>query len=196
MKNKVLPMGSKSRKRLSQEQKHNLLVYTFYVLMILLVSLLQNTPYLFPDFSGARAWLLIPLVVCISMFERDLKATAIGVFAGALWDVYSAWGDGFHTIMMFFISTTIFLLLDYLMRNNLVTSLLLGAVSIVVYCLLHWFIFVVCRRLGDAGHLLLTYYLPTMLYTFAFTPVFYIIVRTCLVSIRNRYPKPLRGRRP
>lgn len=163
MKNKVLPMGSKFKRRLSQEQKHDLLVNTFYVLMILLVSLLQNTPHMFPMISGARAWLLIPLVVCISMFERDLKATVVGVLAGALWDVYSAWGDGFHAIMMFFISTTVFLLLDYLMRNNLVTSLLLGAVSIVVYCLLHWFIFVVCRGMEGAGQLLLTYYLPTML---------------------------------
>lgn len=194
--NKTIPLGKKPRLRLTREQKHRFWVRFFYTCLILLCSLLQNTGHLIPSVFGAHAWILVPLVVCISMFEHNLEATIFAVVAGALWDVYSAWGDGFHALMMFAISTSVALLLNYLMRNNLVTSLLLGAITVVFYGLVHWLIFVVIRGTGGAFHSLVTFYLPTMLYTYLFTPVFYILVRASLVSIRNRYPKPVTTRRP
>ena len=40
-------------------------------LILLLVSVLQNTDGLFPQIFGVRALLLIPFVVCIAMYERD-----------------------------------------------------------------------------------------------------------------------------
>ncbi len=194
MKNKVLPMGKKSLVHWTPEQKHNYLVKAFYIVLILLCSLLQNTA-LFPTIFGAHAWLLVAAVVSISMFERDYKSSLYGLFAGALWDVYSAWGDGFHAISLFLIANVICWLMNNLMRNNLVTSLLLGGVSVFLYSLMHWLIFVVLRGTGGAGFELVKYYLPTFAYTLALVPVFYILVRACLVAIRNKYPKPVKTNR-
>ncbi|HPZ00519.1 MAG TPA: rod shape-determining protein MreD [Clostridiales bacterium] len=194
--NKTIPLGKKPRIRMTRERKHRILVTLFYVCLILLCSLLQNTAHLFPTVFGAHAWLLIPLIICISMFDHNVVATVMAVLAGALWDVYSAWGDGFHALMLFLISTAVALLLNYVMRNNLVTCLLLGAIAVVLYGLCHWLIFVVFRGTGEVFRILVTFYLPTMLYTYVFTPLFYILIRATLVSIRNRYPKPVSTRRP
>lgn len=195
-KSKTIPLGKKQHKQLSMEQKYNYSVRLFYVLILLLASLLQNTAHLFPTIFGARAFLLIPAVACISMFERDMTATVMGILAGVLWDIYSSFGDGFHAIVMMLFSTVICLLLNYVMRNNLVTALLLGAGTVILYLLLHWLIFVLARGESGAGYSLLTFYLPSMLYTYLFVPIFYIIIRSVLVKLRNRFPRKAKVRRP
>lgn len=167
-----------------------------FIFLILFVGVLQNTPHMFPTVFGAHAFLLIPTVVCIAMFERDLAATLMGIFAGAVWDATAARGDGFNALFLMIIATIVGLLINYLMRNNLSTALLLSAVAIVLYAVLHWFIFVICR--GIVGGLLLfaTFYLPSIVYTFIFTPVFYILMRKFLRKLKERYPHKSRVIRP
>lgn len=167
-----------------------------FVLVIFFVAILQNTPHLFPEIFGAHAFLLIPLVVCIAMFERDLASTVMGVFAGALWDVPSSWGDGFNALFLMLIATAVGLLINYLMRNNLSSAMLLGGVSITLYALLHWFVFILCRGISGAFKLLLIFYLPSVIYTFIFVPIFYIIMRAFLKKLKEYYPHRSRIRRP
>ncbi len=167
-----------------------------FVLVIFFVAMLQNTPHLFPTIFGSHAFLLIPLVVCIAMFERDLASTLMGIFAGALWDVSAAWGDGFNAIFLMLIATIVGLLINYLMRNNLSSAMLLGGVSIIAYTIIHWFIFIVCRGIDGAFKLLLTFYLPSAIYTFLFVPVFYIIMRSFLQKLKEYYPHRSQIRRP
>ena len=45
---------------------------TVFVLLILAVHILQNTRGLFPEIFGVKANPLIPLVICIGMFEREI----------------------------------------------------------------------------------------------------------------------------
>lgn len=167
-----------------------------FVILILFVSMLQNTPHMFPTIFGAHAFLLIPLIVSIAMFERDLASTLMGIFAGALWDVYASWGDGFNAIYLMVVATIVGLLINYLMRNNLSTAMLLSGVSIVLYAILHWFIFIVCRGIEGGAKLLFTFYLPSAVYTFLFVPIFYIVMRTFLKKLKEYYPHRSRIRRP
>lgn len=167
-----------------------------FVLLIFFVAMIQNTPHLFPTVFGAHAFLLIPLVVCIAMFERDLAATLMGVFAGAIWDVSAAWGDGFNAIFLMITATAVGLLINYLMRNNLSSALLLGGVSIGIYIIVHWFFFVICRGIDGGFKLLLTFYLPSAIYTLVFVPIFYIVMRTFLQKLKEYYPHRSRIRRP
>ncbi len=167
-----------------------------FVLVIFFVAMIQNTPHLFPTVFGAHAFLLIPLVVCIAMFERDLASTVMGIFAGALWDVSAAWGDGFNAIFLMIIATVVGLLINYLMRNNLFSAMLLGGVAVIAYIIIHWFIFIVCRGIDGAFKLLLMFYLPSAVYTIIFVPIFYIIMRSFLQKLKEYYPHRSRIRRP
>ena len=167
-----------------------------FVVLILVVSLLQNTPHMFPAIFGAHAFLLIPTIVCISMFEKDLAATLMGIFAGALWDSVAAWGDGFNALFLMLTATVVGLLINYLMRNNLSTALLLSGVFILAYSIIHWFIFVICRGVEGGFVLLFTFYLPSALYTLIFVPFFYASIRTFLKKLKEYYPHKSRVRRP
>ena len=57
---------------------------TVFVLLILAVHILQNTRGLFPEIFGVKANLLIPLVICIGMFEREIAGAVLGMLAGIL----------------------------------------------------------------------------------------------------------------
>lgn len=177
------------RRPRTNEQKHKAISTVVLVLLILLAHLLQNTPHMFPTVFGAHCFLLLPLMVCISIFLHNLPATILSLFAGVLWDVSSAHLDGYNAIFFLLASTGVCLLMNYLMRNNLWTASILGALVILLYVTLHWLFFVVLRGVDQGAMTYVTYYLPSALYSFAFTPIFYVILRRFMRNLRERYPK-------
>lgn len=177
------------RRPLNNEQKHKLFSTLLFVGLILLSHLLQNTPHMFPTVFGAHCFLLLPLIVCISMFQHNLTATFLALFAGTLWDVSAARLDGYNAIFFLLASTGICLLMNYLMRNNLLTATILGGGTVLLYVTLHWLFFVVLRGVDGGAITYVTYYLPCALYSFLFTPVFYVVLYRCMRSLRERYPK-------
>ena len=153
---------------------------TIFVLLILLTNIFQNTNRFFPEILGVRAFLLIPLVVCISMFEREMAGAVLGLFAGALWDVFSGLGDGYNTLFLMLVGAVCGLLINVLMRNHMLTALILSGASCLIYALLYILFFVVARGLDSPGYLLARYYLPSCLYSVVFTPLYYLIVRAVM----------------
>lgn len=145
-------------------------------LILLLLSVLQNTDGYFPQIFGVRALLLIPAVVCISMYERDIPGMLFGLGAGALWDIFAAGGsfNAFFLLTAGFICGT---LINTIMRNNVVTATLLSAVWTLIYNLGYWLFHYVFSSLGSEAYMLLRYYLPSVLYTVVLTPIIFIIIR-------------------
>ena len=67
-----------------KEKKQVYLRWGILAVIILLVSLLQNTGGLLPRIYSVSAMPLIPLVVCIAMLEREMAGACFGMFAGML----------------------------------------------------------------------------------------------------------------
>lgn len=177
------------KRPLSPQKKYRYTLAFRMCLILVLADLLQNTAYVFPSIFGARAFLIIPAVVSIAIFEQDITATYYGVFAGVLWDISSGYFDGLNAVMCMLTATAVCLLMHYVMRNNIVSALLLSAVAIVLYVVIHWLFFVVAKGAADSVSSLLRFYLPSALYTFAFFPVYYYRVRSLRKQIRDRYPR-------
>lgn len=177
------------KRPLSNTKKRTYHTRIFYVVIILISVLLQNTPHLFPTIMGCHAWLLLPLVVCIAMFEKNWTTALFAILAGAFWDAAAGWGDGFHALFFLVTSTIICLLMTYLMRNNLVSALILSGSVIILYIVIHWLIFVIARHEPGGGMLFATFYLPSAAYTFLFTPIYYIVFRKFRRNVVARYPK-------
>lgn len=143
--------------------------------VVLILSVLQNTPGWFPSFFGAKAYLLIPAVVSVSIFEKDIGGIFFGLFAGALWDV-SASGSDYYAIFLVVAGFACGSLLNSVMRPNILTNLLLTSVWTAVFCVGHWLLRYVIGGIGSAPHALLTYYLPSFIWTVALSPVVFLIV--------------------
>lgn len=145
-------------------------------LILLLLSVVQNTDGFFPQIFGVRALLLIPAVVCISMFERDIYGMLLGLFAGTLWDVFAS-GASFNALFLLAVGFICGTLINTIMRNNIVTAGILSVGSILLYVIFYWLFNFVLTGFDSAAFMLLRYYLPSVLYTAVFIPVMFIIIR-------------------
>lgn len=144
---------------------------------LVVVALLQNTDGLLPAFFGIRAMPLIPAAVCIAMFEREMTGMFFGLFAGLLWDSMAASGGHFHAAMLTVLAFTCGVLITYVMRNNFITAILLSGGALLAYdaaCITrdlvigaHW----------DAGYKILTFYIPSGIYSLLFVAAFYFLLR-------------------
>lgn len=161
---------------LETERKKLILRRGSLALILLVLSVLQNTDGFFPQIFGVRALLLIPAVVCIAMFERDMAGMFFGLFAGALWDM-NAGGASFNALYLMAVGFICGTLINTIMRNNIVTALLLSMVFIPVYVVGYWFFHYIVGGLDAAGFMFLRYYLPGIFYSAAFLPLMFIGVR-------------------
>jgi len=169
--------------------------YAIYAVLIIITAVLQNTKGLFPEIFGVRAMLLVSAVVCISMHEREVSGIFIGLFAGFLWDAYAGGIFNFNAIMLTTIGFVCGALVGSIMRNNVVTALLLTAGSCLFYNTSYWFkeyIFNFTKSPGDSRAVFnpysgawasyLTFYLPACIITVILMPACYFLVRL----IRNK----------
>ena len=152
----------------------------FFAAVLVAASMLQNTAGLLPEIFGARAMLLIPATVCVAMFEREIPGTLFGVFAGLLWDMSSPSGAGFNAVMLAAIGFACGSLITHLMRNNLVTALLLCSVFTVFHLVVYWLKIYIFGGNFRGATALFTFYLPSGIYTMLWLPVFYFLIRTLM----------------
>ena len=145
-------------------------------LILLLLSVLQNTNGFFPQIFGVRALLLIPCVVCIAMYERDIWGMLFGLFAGALWDIFAS-GASFNALFLLAVGFGCGTLINTIMRNNIVTATLLTFISSLFYNVIYWLFHFVIAKTDSAAFMLLRYYLPGVLYTVVLTPIIFLIIR-------------------
>lgn len=162
---------------LETQRKKLILRRICLALILLLISVLQNTDGFFPQIFGVRALLLIPAVVCIAMFERDIFGMLFGLFAGALWDI-SASGASFNALFLLTIGFLCGTLINTIMRNNVVTAFLLSLASCIVYNIGYWLFHYIIGGIDSALFTLLRYYLPSIAYTVLLVPLIFIIIRS------------------
>ncbi len=120
--------------------------------------------------------LLIPAVICIAMFERDIAGMFFGLFAGALWDMHAS-GASFNALFLLTVGFICGTLINTIMRNNIVTALLLTVIFVPVYEIGYWFFHYIVVGLDMAGFMFLRYYLPGIAYTVVLLPIMFIFIR-------------------
>ena len=78
------------------------------------------------------------------------------------------------------------ILINTVMRNNLIAALLLNLGAHVLYAALYTVLFVVAQGIDGAGWLFVRYYLPSALVSVLFTPIVYLLVRFVMRRTRIR----------
>ena len=152
--------------------------------VILLFSILQNTPGWFPQLAGVRALLLIPLVTAVAMYERDVAGMLCGLFAGALWDMTSR-GGSFNAMYLLIIGYACGILINTVMRCNFATHFLLTAAAVSVYNIVYWLWHYVFAGLDSKLGALLRFYIPGIVYTLILTPLVFWLVMLIERKLRD-----------
>ncbi|MGN0572228.1 MAG: rod shape-determining protein MreD [Candidatus Fimenecus sp.] len=169
-----------------KQQKILLVRRSIFVLFILLAHLVQNTPGWFPSFFGIRVYFLLTFTVCLGLFEREIAGALFGLLAGVLWDTVAPLGDGYHALLFLLIGAVCGILINTVMRNNLITALLLNLGAHLLYAALYTVLFVLAEGIDGAGWLFVRYYLPAALLSVLFTPIVYLLVRFVMRRTRIR----------
>lgn len=169
-----------------QRLSRRYLKWAVYGAAILLAVILQSLPRLFPSVGGARPILVIPVVVCIAMFEGPIGGAAAGIAGGILWDLFSDRLLGFNALLLLFICCACGLMAQLLIRNNLLSSLLMTAAALFSQGILDWFFNVLLLSKSEPLYTLLHLTLPNMLYSFLLTPILYFIIYALARKLRSR----------
>lgn len=154
-------------------RRTSVLPWVLYILFGTLVLLLQSAPRLFPVIAGARPVPIVLFAVCTAMFEGITFGTVAGLLVGLLWGAFSPRLFGFDALVLMLIALAVGLLVDWIIRTNFWSALLLCTGGILVQMLLEWLCTYAVFQHEDTFAMLLRVYLPNALYTAVLIPVAY-----------------------
>lgn len=147
-----------------------------YLALLLVLFVLQTTPGLF-QIMGVRPILLIPFVICLSMFESEKTAAIIGALAGCLWDSNTMRLFGFSAIILLICCVSCSLLIMYLIKANLVNAMLLCTATVAIYLSIDFLFYYVIWGYDGLTSILLRYLLPMAGYTLVIAPLIFFLVK-------------------
>jgi rod shape-determining protein mreD len=162
------------------------LKWTAYGLLLLGTAILQMAPRVFPPVFGARPLLLVPVIISIAMFEGPIGGAAAGIAGGLLWDLYADRLFGFNALFLMAIGCACGLLVRLLIRNNLLSALLLFAGGLLVQGLMDWFFNYVLLLKDNPLFVLVRLTLPDMGYTLVVSPALYGLTLLVAKILRKR----------
>ncbi len=145
--------------------------------VIVICALLQTTIGYFPSIFGIHFFLLVPLCVCIAVFEGERWGAAFGIFAGALWDLSHGGGDGYNALFLLVVCAVCGVLVRYLMQKNIVTGLVMSGGACLLYSILYVMFFISAQGIDRPAFLFVRYYLPGAVFSFLLTFVFYYLIK-------------------
>lgn len=147
-----------------------------FVLCTVFFAVLQNTflPALGIDIP---VFFLIPLCVAIAMSEYEFTGMLYGLLAGALWDISSPISDGIITLTFTVFALLAGLFTHYILRNTIITALVLTSSGVVIYSLINFIFNCLTRDMAPANFHSVIFYILGILLTTALTPVFYFPVK-------------------
>ena len=155
---------------------NKLIRYLAYVLELLVLFMLQETPGLLPSIFGARPVLLFPAVVAIAMLEPEVPALLFGVVGGLFCDFGLSGMLGFNALVLGVLCFFISLVIRTYLQNNMATAILTGVWSIGLVVLAQWF-FLYFFQYSYPAYALTHHYLPKYFYTLLFLPLLYLLNR-------------------
>ncbi|MBE6806507.1 MAG: rod shape-determining protein MreD [Ruminococcaceae bacterium] len=159
--------------------------WILYSVCAFLITLMQNAPHCFPPILNARPTPLVLFVVCVAMFEGPRIGAAFGVISGVLWDLYSVRVFGFTALQLLLISVVVALLIQWLLRTNFWSGMLLCLCGVLVQMLVEWFFRYVLYMHEEMLSVLVYVYLPNALYTVLLSPLMYWLVMTLARYLRR-----------
>ena len=148
-----------------------------YSIELFLMYVLEQTPNLIPDMFGAYPSLVMCVCISVAIFEGEVPGLFFGLAGGLMLDYTSTKIFGFYALFLTVLCYFCGLLVVNLMRNNIVTTMLLGSASVLIMGIVKWFFFYVLWDYPSLFYHLYAFILPSVLYTVLLLPVFFYFTR-------------------
>lgn len=156
-----------------------------YGIELFLIFIIQSTPNLLPPFLGVRPMLLAVVAISIAVFEGDRAGLWVGLAAGLLTDLGAGTVFGFNALVLMIICYLCGTLVVFLMRNNILTAMLLGFCGLLLMGLLRWFFFYFLWEDQKAWYYIYAVMLPQLIYSIAMMPLAFYFNRAIASRLRD-----------
>lgn len=153
--------------------------YGIYALLILFSYILSTLPGL----PSRHPILVIPAVVAISLYEQEFIGGLYGAWGGLLLDYGAQTIFGLYAMLMLVLGCASGLLALYLFRNSMKSAVIQTAAVAFIHALAGYFFLYGMWRLPGSGILLLTQFLPSVILTVLFSPLYHYAIG----FIHNRF---------
>ncbi len=169
------------------KKSKSLIKWGIYIVLLLIFYCLQTAPSLW-TIHHIKPVLLIPLAVCISLFEGEIGSAVFGLLTGFLWDFASGKVFGFYGMVLMICCLLAALLSMYLVRVNLMNALFIVAAVSLICNIWNFLFYYLIWGYRDVW-LSFVQLLFSSLYTTVFAlPIFYLtrlIATKCNGSVRT-----------
>lgn len=162
--------------KIKKEKRNTALRWIVYGLMLAVSYIYMTTAP-----SGQRMPLfVIPIAMCISMFEEPFESALAGCAAGLLLDTALGTLIGLNGIIMLWCCLISSLLFHFFMRRHIVNIIILGGAAIVVQTLIHYLCYYAVWEYDASGKIFTGELVPVMIYTEIAVLPFYFAVKFLL----------------
>lgn len=158
-------------------KKERTIKYCLYAALVLLAALFQNvlSPHL--AVGNARCFVLLPVAVMLGLNEDEKTAALLGLLGGVVLDLISAQTRCFNAIFLMVACYAASVLVTFIFRDTFHYSMIAAGLTVVLYCLCYWLLFVLIKSSEGAGVALVRFYLPSAIYTLVVSPVICLLLR-------------------
>lgn len=163
------------------------LKYSLYAVILIVLYVLQETPA-FLTFFGVKPILVFPYAVCIAVFEGEFTGALAGMLAGLFCDLGGITLFGFNGLVCLVLCAAIGLIVLFLMRPNLLSTMLLGAGAVLLRAVLEYLTCFSIWGYDPTGRYFLTKVLPCAALTIAVLPLCFLMVK----ALHNKFEDKLK----
>ncbi len=164
---------------------NRLIRYLAYVLELLVLFMLQETPGLMPAILGVRPVLILPAVITIAMFEEELPAMAFGIVGGLFCDFGLSGILGFHALVLAVLCSFVSVISRVYLQVNLLNAVFSGLWTVGLTLVAQWF-FLYYFSYSMPEYAFVHHYLPKYFYTMLFIPLLYLLNRGLSQVVRTQ----------
>ena len=159
-------------------RKHNPLITVANIFIFFVVIIFQISGAVDISIKTATPILLLPLLTAYAVFNPLTYCAIAGLVAGACLDSIANGAYCFNTIALFLLSVAVSLAANNLFNKNIRAATALSFITSGLYYLLLWLFFYAWNMPeGDSMRFLLSYALPSAVYTAIFIFPFYFIFK-------------------
>jgi len=172
-------LGLGHKRRLA---KKSFLRWTCYILLLILFYMLMTGGF----FSSWQPLLVIPLVLAVSMFEREFGSALFGAFCGLVLDVACGNLFGMSSIWLMPCALAVSLLIMHLMRPNFINHLWMVAVTCFIMAFMEYFFNHLIWDEPNSDIILTRYIIPSYSTAVLLSPAVYFIIRAISSRFREQ----------
>lgn len=148
----------------------------FYIFLLFVLYILVITPNIIPRFFGTAPLVLLPFSIAVAMIEGEFVGGIMGGISGLLVDITSSRVQGFSALIFLLLCVAAGLLVEYLIRQNYISFIILCFFSLSTYILLEYLFFHLITNNKFGLYMLINKGLPLLFYTLIVSPLLYYIV--------------------